>query len=151
MDVARMLTRKAPFTHRIKGRVSDHRLVFNKIADDYPGFGFANIIPEQGYDVMGVLYEVNADGLLQLDKHEGVRGGHYFQALMSVTLDDGTSVEATVYLAHPDKVKDGLTPHDDYFNHLEQGLDLLGEGGADYLKLKDVHSNAELLVIGPVE
>jgi hypothetical protein len=31
-------------------------------------------------------------------------------------------------------VEDGLTPHDDYFYHLEQGLDLLGEGGAEYLQ-----------------
>jgi len=37
-------------------------------------------------------------------------------------------------VAHPNKVEDGLTPHEDYFYHLEQGLDLLGEGGADYLK-----------------
>jgi hypothetical protein len=39
-----------------------------------------------------------------------------------------------VYVAHPDMVEDGLTPHEDYFYHLEQVLDLLGEGGADYLK-----------------
>jgi hypothetical protein len=31
-------------------------------------------------------------------------------------------------------VEDGLTPHEDYFYHLKQGIDILGEGGADYLK-----------------
>lgn len=133
MDVARMLTRNAPFTRRIKGRVGGHRLVFNKISDSNPGFGFANIIPEQGYDVMGVLYEVNADGLLQLDKYEGVRGGHYFRCQMSVSMDDGTTVEATVYLAHPNKVEDGLLPTASYMDHLYRGLDVLGEGGKSYL------------------
>jgi hypothetical protein len=39
-----------------------------------------------------------------------------------------------VYVAYPNKVEDGLSPHEDYFYHLEQGLELLGEGGADYLK-----------------
>jgi hypothetical protein len=53
---------------------------------------------------------------------------------MMVQLNDGTAVNAYVYVAHPNKVEDGLTPHEDYFYHLEQGLDLLGEGGADYLK-----------------
>jgi hypothetical protein len=53
---------------------------------------------------------------------------------MMVQLNDGTEVNAYVYVAHPDRVEDGLTPHEDYFYHLEQGLDLLGEGGADYLK-----------------
>jgi hypothetical protein len=37
-------------------------------------------------------------------------------------------------VAHPNAVWNGLTSHYDYFYHLEQGLDLLGEGGADYLK-----------------
>jgi gamma-glutamylcyclotransferase (GGCT)/AIG2-like uncharacterized protein YtfP len=133
MDVARMLTRKAPFTRRIKGRVSDHRLVFNKIADDYPGFGFANIIPEQGYDVMGVLYELNEAGLTALDEPEGVTGGHYFRCQMTVLMDDGTSVVATVYLAHPNKVEDGLLPTGSYMDHLYRGLDILGEGGKSYL------------------
>ncbi len=133
MDVARMLKRDAPFTRRIKGRVSDHRLVFNKIADDYPGFGFANIIPEQGYDVMGVLYELNEAGLTALDVPEGVTGGHYFRCQMTVLMDDGTSVVATVYLAHPNKVEDGLLPTGSYMGHLYRGLDILGEGGKSYL------------------
>ena len=133
MDVARMLTRNAPFTRRTKGRLGGHRLVFNKMSDSNPGFGFANIIPEQGYDVMGVLYEVNAAGLLQLDKYEGVRGGHYFRCQISVSMDDGTTVEATVYLAHPNKVEDGLLPTASYMDHLYRGLDVLGEGGKSYL------------------
>lgn len=53
---------------------------------------------------------------------------------MMVQLNDATAVNAYVYVVHPNKVRNGLTPHADYFYHLGQGLDLLSEGGADYLK-----------------
>jgi gamma-glutamylcyclotransferase (GGCT)/AIG2-like uncharacterized protein YtfP len=133
MDVSRMLDRKAYFTQRKWGVVHGHRLVFNKISDDYPGYGFANIVPEHGFDAMGVLYEVNADGLAQLDRYEGVRGGHYFRTQMMVSRGDGTSVNAIVYLANPNKVKDGLLPTDSYMDRLYKGIDILGEGGRVYL------------------
>lgn len=133
MDLDQMLERGAPFTQRKRGVVYGHRLVFNKISGTYPGHGVANMVAEGGFDVMGVLYEVNSDSLKQLDRYEGVSGGHYFRSQMTVSLGDGTSVEAIVYLAHPDKVKDGLLPTPEYLEHLSQGLDILGEGGKAYL------------------
>jgi gamma-glutamylcyclotransferase (GGCT)/AIG2-like uncharacterized protein YtfP len=135
MNLQRMMDRSAYFTQRKRGILHGHRLVFNKISGAYPGHGVANVVAERGYDVVGVLYEVDRPGIEALDGHEGVRGGHYIRTEMMVQLNDGTAVNAYVYVAHPDMVEDGLTPHEDYFNHLEQGLDLLGEGGADYLKL----------------
>jgi gamma-glutamylcyclotransferase len=133
MDVAQMLTRKAPFTRIKRGRVYGQRLVFNKIADRYPGYGYANIVSEHGFEVIGVLYEVNEAGLLKLDECEGVSSNHYFRSQIMVLLDDGTSVEATVYLAHPDKIKDGLLPTKAYMEHLYKGLDILGDEGKAYL------------------
>jgi gamma-glutamylcyclotransferase (GGCT)/AIG2-like uncharacterized protein YtfP len=135
MNLQRMMDRSAYFTQRKRGILHGHRLVFNKISGTYPGHGVANVVAERGYDVVGVLYEVDRPGIEALDGFEGVRGGHYIRTEMMVQLNDGTAVNAYVYVAHPDMVEDGLTPHEDYFNHLEQGLDLLGEGGADYLKL----------------
>jgi gamma-glutamylcyclotransferase (GGCT)/AIG2-like uncharacterized protein YtfP len=135
MNLQRMMDRSAYFTQRKRGILHGHRLVFNKISGTYPGHGVANVVAEWGYDVVGVLYEVDRPGIEALDGFEGVRGGHYIRTEMLVQLNDGTAVSAYVYVAHPNKVEDGLTPHEDYFYHLEQGLDLLGEGGADYLKL----------------
>jgi gamma-glutamylcyclotransferase (GGCT)/AIG2-like uncharacterized protein YtfP len=134
MNLQRMMDRSAYFTQRKRGILHGHRLVFNKISGAYPGHGVANVVAERGYDVVGVLYEVDRPGIEALDGFEGVRGGHYIRTEMMVQLNDGNAVNAYVYVAHPNKVEDGLTPHDDYFYHLEQGLDLLGEGGADYLK-----------------
>jgi gamma-glutamylcyclotransferase (GGCT)/AIG2-like uncharacterized protein YtfP len=133
MDVAQMLTRKAPFTYIKKGRVYGQRLVFNKIADRYPEYGYANIVPEHGFEVMGVLYEINESGLLKLDEKEGVSSNHYFRSQIEVLLEDGTTLEAMVYLAHPSRVNDGMFPTKSYMDHLYKGLDILGDEGKAYL------------------
>ena len=134
MNLQRMMNRSAYFTQRKRGRLHGHRLVFNKISGTYPGHGVANVVAEWGYDVVGVLYEVDRPGIEALDEFEFVRQGHYIRTEMMVQLDDGTAVNAYVYVAHPDMVEDGLTPHKKYFYHLKQGIDILGVGGADYLK-----------------
>lgn len=134
MNVDRMLERGAPFTQRKRGMMVDHRLVFNKVTSTYPGHGVANVVPERGFEVRGILYEVDRAGIAALDGFEGVRGGHYTRVTMPMAMGDGTAVDAFVYVAHPDRVEEGLTPHEDYLYHLEKGLDLLGEGGAEYLK-----------------
>jgi hypothetical protein len=57
----------------------------------------------------------------------------------------GTVVNTCVFVAHPNAVWNGLTSHYDYFHHLERGLALLGEGGADYLmqsRFKGLEINA---------
>jgi gamma-glutamylcyclotransferase (GGCT)/AIG2-like uncharacterized protein YtfP len=134
MDVARMLERGAPFTQRKRGWIGGHRLVFNKVTSTYPGYGAANIVVENRFDVMGVMYEVDWSGIEALDGFELVRSGHYIRTTMSVRMDDGNAMDAFVYVAHPDRVEDGLTPHRDYFGYLQRGADVLGEGGADYLQ-----------------
>ena len=70
---------------------------------------------------------------MELDKREGVNIGHYFRSQINVLLDDVTSVEANVYLAHPSRVKDGLLPTKAYMEHLYKGLDILGDEGKAYL------------------
>ncbi|NBO79430.1 MAG: gamma-glutamylcyclotransferase, partial [Actinobacteria bacterium] len=114
MDVDRMLERGAPFTQRKRGKMVDHRLVFNKVTSKYPGHGVANVVPERGFEVRGILYEVDRAGIAALDGFEGVRGGHYIRVTMPVAMGDGTAVDAFVYVAHPDRVEEGLTPHADY-------------------------------------
>ena len=100
MNLQRMMDRSAYFTQRKRGILHGHRLVFNKISGTYPGHGVANVVAERGYDVVGVLYEVDRPGIEALDGFEGVRGGHYIRTEMMVQLNDGTAVNAYVYVAH---------------------------------------------------
>lgn len=58
------------------------------------------------------------------DKKEGYPQ-HYCKRKVTVRLNDESRVSALVYIAHPEKVKEGLKPTKDYLNHLLAGRDLL--------------------------
>ena len=132
MNAQRMVSRKAFFTRRIKATLRMHRLVFNKIASQQPGYGFANIEADNYENVYGILYEMQESDVAELDKHEGVRSQHYERKTMTVETENG-SVEAVVYVAHPSKIQNGLIPTEAYAENLYKGLDLLGEDLRWYL------------------
>jgi len=46
---------------------------------------------------------------------------------MKIALEDGTEVDATVYVANDEYVAEGLMPTRDYLSHLLKGSDLLSE------------------------
>ncbi len=133
MNLEQMLGRNAFFTRRIKGWVDGYRLVFNKIASTEPGYGKANISEDYGFQVMGVLYEVQEEALCMLDRFEGVRGNHYERKEMRVQTAEFGEVTAVVYIAHYSKIKDGLQPTESYAANFYAGLDILGEEGKSYL------------------
>jgi gamma-glutamylcyclotransferase (GGCT)/AIG2-like uncharacterized protein YtfP len=133
MNPQRMIERNAFFTKRIKGWIADFRLVFNKTTGS-PGFGYANIISEKNQMVEGILYEIDDRGLAELDIREGVETMHYKKVFMSVQhFGDGDSIDAVVYIAHPEKIENGLKPTKKYASHLYQGLDVLGRESKEYL------------------
>lgn len=133
MNLEQMLGRNAFFTRRIKGWVDGYRLVFNKIASSEPGYGKANIIEDSGFQVMGVLYEVQEEALSTLDRFEGVSGLHYERKEMRVQTVEFGVVTAVVYLAHSSKIQNGLQPTESYAANFYAGLDILGEEGKSYL------------------
>ncbi len=52
----------------------DHRLAFNRYCGSYRG-GVADVVPESGAQVWGVIYALAAEDLLALDNYEGYRPG----------------------------------------------------------------------------
>ena len=132
MNAQRMIDRKAFFTRRIKATLRMHRLVFNKIASQQPGCGFANVEADNYENVHGILYKMQESDLAELDKHEGVKGKHYERKTMTVETENGP-VDAVVYVAHPSKIQDGLVPTEAYAETLYKGLDVLGEDLRGYL------------------
>lgn len=94
----------------------DHKLVFNKISKRNPSEGFANVIKSSGSVVEGVLYLLD-DDISQLDKSEGVPV-HYTKETMTVERADGTTLNALVYIANPDRTADNLLPSKEYVGKL---------------------------------
>src|SRR2546421_107682 len=98
-------------------------LKFNKTSAS-GGEGYANIDPNKGGNVEGALYTIPDSDIIKLDRFEGYPL-HYDRVLMQVQLEGDQVVEATVYVAQPSKVKEGLRPTRKYINHLLAGRDIL--------------------------
>jgi gamma-glutamylcyclotransferase len=102
-----------------RARLDGYRLAFNKRGSD--GTGKANIVPDAGAAVWGVVYRCSPDALREMDKHEGVAGGHYVRHLIRVRLDGGDELDAVTYVAGQTFLDAPLTPSAKYLGTILQG------------------------------
>jgi hypothetical protein len=160
-----MLARDVPFEggRGFSARLRGHKLVFNKLADSLgeqkllPGaIGYANLWPasaeEHAYGVAYIVHrssssDVNSvdnaaaptrlGGLERLDEFEGVSQQMYARSLVDLELQDGSIVQATVYLVCPGaRAEDPylLRPTKSYLAHLLAGEALLPASHFDLLR-----------------
>ena len=110
---------------RIGGRLDGWRLSFNKVRRGMPASGAANIVPAAGGVVHGTLNEMPEEGLIVLDRFEGVAARQYHRETVPVVrADTGALVDATTYVAL-NTGSDTLLPLRKYLAHLLAGRDLL--------------------------
>ena len=126
MDKKRMEDRTHESSERQKGIIKDWKLVFNKIKDEEIGSGYANIEPEIGSIVEGIIYKVSEDAIKKLDRREGVPD-HYLKETMAVGNDNQESINCIVYIANRSKINNSLKPERWYLNHLLEGKEFLSE------------------------
>ncbi len=136
MNPERMKERGVKYYSRERAILRGWKLEFNKVALGNPRKGYANIVKDENGIVEGCLYELEEDDLNKLDIYEGVPR-HYRRTEVEVETCKG-KIKAITYIAHPNKVKDGLKPTKDYLSHLLSGSDCLS---ADYIeKLKAIET-----------
>ena len=133
MNPERMTERGVSFTSRERAVLKGWRLKFNKVSSINAREGYANIERDDNSVVEGILYTIDDKDIEKLDTYEGYPK-HYNRVVLKVKKDNGEEVEALVYIANPDKVKDGLKPSKEYLNHLLRGCDLLSENYCNMLR-----------------
>lgn len=121
-----MARKKLAFTARAPATLNGYRLCFNK-RNERPSLpssvGFANLVPEVGERVEGVLYELPDDQLERLDHLERCPD-HYER--IAVTVETPLSpTSAETYRALPKWTAQGLVPSRNYINHILNAGDLL--------------------------
>ena len=129
MNLRRLEERVGKNIVRLAGKalLKDYELKFNKLKSDESGA--ANVMQNRYSNVEGLLYEFdpsNSTFLEKLDRYEGVRSKDYIRKLMGVEID-GIEVLAYVYVAHRDKIEDGILPSKEYLAHLLCAKDYLSE------------------------
>ena len=107
----------------------DYEMVFNKHSNDG---GKANIMYSPGDLVEGILYSVNDEDLLILDKYEGVADKQYKRYDIEVNNHNKNSIAAVAYKAlNTGKVS---APTEVYLSYILEGKEFLSPGY--YAKLK---------------
>ena len=136
MNAKKMKEREVNFSKRELATLRNYKLCFNKQASRNPNEGYANLIPKEGTATEGALYEIDNKDIVKLDKFEGYPN-HYIKKAIKVELANRNEVDALVYFARPDKIKDGLKPTKEYLNHLMEGRDLISENYDNFLQSFD--------------
>jgi len=136
MNKERMIEREVEFNEieMQKGFLKDWKLVFNKINVKKDGSGYANIEPDSGSIVEGIIYKTNEDGIKKLDWNEGVRFDSYRQKEMLIENKNNESINCIVYIANHSKTDNSRKPEKWYLNHLLKGGKYLSENYFTNLK-----------------
>jgi gamma-glutamylcyclotransferase (GGCT)/AIG2-like uncharacterized protein YtfP len=125
MDPERMRKRGVTFVARRSGILENHALVFNKSSAD-ARMGYANIIPDKGSNVEGIVYTLVDTAIHKLDLYEDYPV-QYDRIPLDIQFPEGGKITCQVYVAQPDKVKKGLKPSASYLAHLLKGRYYLSE------------------------
>lgn len=129
MSAQRMKERLGWSPSRSGAILSNYEMVFNKHSNDG---GKANIMYSHGFLVEGILYSVNEEDLLILDKYEGVAANQYKRHEVVVSNNSNSSIKAIAYKAL--NTAEVSAPTEDYLNHILKGKKFLTH--EYYLQLK---------------
>jgi len=127
----RMTERGVNFLSKEKGSIKGYRFIINKKSQKNPNIGFANIIKDNFSHVEGIIYEVNQEDILKLDKFEGYPK-HYRRENHIINNKD-----CIIYIANDEWTSiNELNATEEYKNHILEGKEFLSE--TYYKKLLEI-------------
>ena len=133
LDENRMITRGVNFLSKEKGTLKGYRFIINKKSQKNPSIGFANIIRDDNYDVEGIIYEIENEDIIKLDRHEGAPT-HYRRETYTIN-----NKECVVYIANPNWTSvSELDATVEYKNHILEGKNFLSD--EYYKKLLEIRT-----------
>lgn len=92
---AEQMARRCPSARLVApARLEGFRLAFTRYSERW-GAGVADVVPDLGFEVWGLLYELGEDDLVALDRCEG-HPTHYVRGELGVAVA-GEPVQAQVY------------------------------------------------------
>lgn len=114
--------RNINFKSRKFAILENYKLVFNKVSKNNVYLGFANIIQSPKNIVEGALYEISDSDLKVIDKFEGFPK-HYYRQTIEV-ICDGKKLEAIVYIANSEMIRENIKPDKKYLGYILEGKDI---------------------------
>lgn len=127
MSEKRMIDRGVKPNGKQVAFLDNYKFIINKRSYKNPDMGFANVVLENNGIVEGILYDINDDDILKLDRFEGAPK-HYKRYEMNLRLLDNSIIKGLVYVANPKWVSLGeLKATEEYKNHILEGKKFVSE------------------------
>lgn len=134
----KMVERGANFLSRESAVLRGFRLEFSTNWKD-DGYGYANIVPDEGSVVHGALYVCEKGSMSNMDREHVVEGNRLRRVSVKVEKKNGELVEATAYRANDAFVQKELKPSEAYVNEILEGEDIIPKEYAEFIRsFKDV-------------
>lgn len=111
--------RTGTIRHAEACRLPGYRFFFNKRGSD--GQRFANMIPDRSSDVWGVAYRCNPAAMREMDRFEGVEGGHYLRISVRLLTRTGEPRDAVTYVAGANYLCEEAAPTKAYLQRILKG------------------------------
>ena len=133
MSEKRMIDRGLIPSGKQVAYLDNYEFIINKRSYKDPKVGYANVIEKEESVVEGILYKVNNNEILMLDKFEGYPK-HYERKILNLRLSNGEIVDGVVYIANfgwtsPRRLK--TTP--EYKNFILEGKEWISENYYNFL------------------
>lgn len=118
MSLERMKKRGIKIKSDSAGVLFNYKLAFNKMSSKVFGAGFANVMPKYGYKTEGVLYHIEDESILALDKYEGFPNHYNREWVYIYNIQLKTMCLAVMYFAQAAHVNENLKPTKEYLDFL---------------------------------
>lgn len=129
----KMKERGAKFLSRESAVLPGFRLEFSSNWKD-DGFGYANIVLDEGSEVHGALYVCEKGTLDSLDREHIHEGNRFRRVIVQVETKNGEAVNAVAYRANKEFVNKQLKPSEVYLNEILEGEDIIPKDYAEYIR-----------------
>ena len=129
----KMKEHRARFLSRESAVLPGFRLEFSSNWKD-DGFGYANIVLDEGSQVHGALYACEKGTLASLDREHIHEGNRFRRVIVQVKMENGEAVNAVAYQANKEFVNKLLKPSEAYLNEILEGEDIIPKDYAEYIR-----------------
>ena len=129
----KMKERGARFLSRESAVLTGFRLEFSSNWKD-DGFGYANIVLDEGSQVHGALYACEKGTWASLDREHIDEGNRFRRVIVQIETKNGEAVNAVAYQANKEFVNKQLKPSEAYLNEILEGEDIIPKGYAEYIR-----------------
>jgi len=102
-----------------KGKILDHRLLFNKKAHNKHA-SYANLEYAKGEHCPAIAWKMTSEQITALDRYEGTPL-HYLRIGIPFQEEGGEEFITQAYIAAPEKLVQGIPPTDDYLECIRKG------------------------------